>query len=199
MSNSGQIFVFWVRIVIIPLILVIWVVTSHSKERLVISSSDDLQHGLVDLDSSVVGQTLGPGVVSVIKNSLQVSRGRMALVSEAEVKRMALVDEQRIGGYPIVGELSVLTKGRANRLINWLLSDDSYAPENKIRCDNTKLLGVRFQYEAQKVEFVLGLPCAQGIWWFMSEQGKRSWVITLSGKGTKELVNLLAMPSVSSP
>lgn len=190
----------WMQLTMAYPALAISIVESSSEGGLVVEGLDkSYDIPSVSHTNVLIDQMLGAATVNIIRKASKISKARISTTSLSEAERTALVDEQRVGGYPIAGKLSLLNKGEADRLTNWLLNEQSYISEAKVRCNNTKLLGVRFQFNAQKVEFVLGLPCGQGIWSFMTERGKHRRVTTLNSRAIEQLVNLLASPKVILP
>jgi hypothetical protein len=128
---------------------------------------------------SLVRSALGDAIIDSIARTIRAEVAPLKIVSANEAERHTLAGADRIVGYPVASALRPLSPIETKRLVEIALRDDQYDSRARIRCRNTRLIGVRFS-DADPVELTLGVPCNQVTWAFRRDDKIERWGAVIS-------------------
>ena len=109
--------------------------------------------------------------LGVIEEPGSVKVARLRVIGVVVAAAHQLDSDDRMGGYPIVGETVEVPVADVRALTATLLDDVSYDFSIERRCANQYFVGVRFEKGEDRVELVLGFPCDQAIWLYRGGAG----------------------------
>ena len=141
-------------------------------------------------DNISLQEVLDENSKSILLHHEKAQTAYLKVVSIADSQENALNTQDRIAGYPIIGQLKDLNHDKSSQLVNILLDKNNYSNIRQ-RCVNSTLDGVRFSSGEEKVEIVIGSPCNQVFVAFRRDNKTEWWGSTLGEKVTKKALKLL--------
>ncbi len=125
----------------------------------------------------------------VVNKATKVEVAMLKPATAESVMKNALRAPNTIAGFPIKGELKLLSVEKAKAIAQDILNSAHYADIMQ-RCVNDSLIGIRFTKGNTVVEFAYSQPCQQAFW-AMNIDGKLNFASSVLGPDySKAIIDL---------